>query len=83
MGERNVKARLGVVLAAVLLLAACETRSISNSGYAGRGNPAYRGELTEFEVLGIDVARPASDQEIAQQLDRRHKLALRQGETMM
>jgi hypothetical protein len=85
--------RLGwaALLAAVLLLCACETRSISNSGYAGdgrgsyggRGNPFYKGELSEFDLLGIDVSRPASDEEIAQQLAGHRKINLRRGATMM
>jgi hypothetical protein len=85
--------RLGwaALLAAVLLLSACETRSISDSGYAGdgrgyyggRGNPFYKGELTEFDLLGIDVSRPASDEEIAQQLADHRKISLRRGATMM
>lgn len=57
-----------VAVGAMLLLAACETRSISNAGYRGQGNPFYRGELTEFDVLGIDPARPVSDAEIANAL---------------
>ena len=37
----------------VLLLAGCETRSISDSGYRhGESNAYYRGELTEAEVIG-------------------------------
>jgi len=85
--------RLGwaALLAAMLLLPACDTRPISNSGYAGdgrgysggRGNPFYKGELTEFDLLGIDVSRPASDEEIAQQLADHGRVGLRKGGAMM
>jgi len=85
---------LAAVLAGVLVLCACETRSISNSGYAGdgardgyghasRGNPFYQGEINEFDVLGIDVSQPASDEEIARQLADHNKVGLRRGGAMM
>lgn len=77
------RVRLPALLFMVLLLAACETRSISNSGYAGRGNPLYRGELTEFDVLGIDPSRPAGDAEIARGLDRHARIALGKGARVM
>ncbi len=49
------------VVTLALALQACETRSISNSGYGagaggdqyarGRDNPFYQGELSEFDIL--------------------------------
>ena len=66
------------------LLAGCSTtRSISNSGYRGDdrslryGSPvnnsdpafAYRGELSEFDVLGIERGEAASEQDIQRALD--------------
>jgi hypothetical protein len=74
------------LVAAALMLAACQTRSISDAGYAGAGgrnNPFYRGELTEFDLLGIDPARPASDGDIAALLGQRHSVAPRRGGTVM
>jgi hypothetical protein len=74
------------VLAALLLLCGCETRSISDSGYnphGGRGNPFYSGELTEFDLLGIDVSKPASEEEIAEQLTKRQRVGLHRGGAMM
>ncbi len=64
----------GVLAAAsVLLLAGCQTRSISNSGYQPNpyygGYAAYRDELNEFDVLDIDRAQGISEQEISQALD--------------
>ncbi len=50
-----------------LLLAACETRSISNSGYYG-GNNGYRGELSEFDVLGVEASVNVTDADIASAL---------------
>ena len=82
---------LAALLGVAVLLAACAERSISDSGYAGggrgysgdRGNPFYKGELSEFDLLGIDVGRPASDEEIAQQLAEHHRIGLSRGATMM
>lgn len=84
---------VAAVLAAVFLLCGCAERSISDSGYAGngnrygygggRGNPFYQGEITEFDLLGIDVSRPASDEDIAQQLATHAKIGLRRGGAMM
>jgi hypothetical protein len=81
------------LLGLVVLLCGCETRSISNSGYVangsgyiangGRGNPFYAGELTEFDLLGIDVSRPATEAEIADQLAKRQKVGVRKGASMM
>jgi hypothetical protein len=88
--ESAMVRRLGVaaLLAVVLLLCGCAQRSISDSGYAGndyggRGNPFYQGEITEFDVLGIDVAQPASDEEIARQLAGHSRIGLRKGGAMM
>jgi hypothetical protein len=84
MGQGFVRrGQVVVLLAAMLLLAACETRSISNSGYGGYGNAFYRGELSEFDLLGVDPRRPASDDEIARQLDTHQKLALHKGDTLL
>jgi hypothetical protein len=74
---------LGAVL---LLLGGCATRSISDSGFnadRGSGNPFYRGELTEFDVLGIDRDKPVSEEEIAKELARRQKVALPKGGSLM
>src|SRR6266513_3950307 len=71
------------LIAACFTLAGCASeRSISNSGYRepgtmsypardGYSDPAfaYRGELSEFEVLGVDRAQTAFDEDIQQALD--------------
>ncbi len=78
---------MAAVIGAGLLLGGCETRSISNSGYpverGGAKNPFYSGELSEFDVLGIDPANPTTDEAIAQQLASHRKVALRKGAPIM
>jgi hypothetical protein len=88
MGQVSLQRfRAITLLGAVLLLGACETRSISNSGYAGagggRGNPFYRGELTEFDVLGIDLERPVGDDDIARSAAAYRRLVARKGSTIL
>src|SRR5215472_6507740 len=77
------------VLTCALLLGCTRVRSISDSaykkepGYCGNrpteADPAfaYRGELSEFDVLGITRGQATSESEIAEALDnaRRVKLA--------
>ena len=75
----------------VLALQGCGVRSISDSGYQaesqGRFRPAsnslYKGELTEFEVLGIASQTPASQEEINHSLEERQKLTLPKGSPIM
>lgn len=79
-------------LAALLLLslAGCGTRSISDSGYQGGywggrndGNRLYRGELSEFDVLGIDRGREIAEAEIEASADRRARPAIARGASVM
>lgn len=72
---------LPVLVAALVLLAGCESRSISNSGYPGRYRPAaiegaYAGELSEFDVLGVDAAESVTDADIAQALRTKNSVPL-------
>ena len=56
-----------------IVLSGCATqRSVSSSGYYpggnnGRGgdNPLYKGELSEFDVLGIDPGKEITEQDIS------------------
>jgi len=90
---RAGRAWVPVACMVMLLLGGCETRSISNSGYvapsryaygnANGGNPFYRGELTEFDVLGIDLNRPTRDEDITRETSAYHKIALRKGDAVM
>ncbi len=86
--------RLGAILVvgALLALSACQTRSISNSGYQGgggwgrpsAGNPFYAGELSPYDVLGLDPTRGASDAEIQAALTEiRQPLAIKRGSALM
>lgn len=74
--------RLSAVAALALLAAGCQTtRSISNSGYPeaprysryqtpqGDASFAYKGELSEFEVLGIQRDLVLTEEQIGQALD--------------
>ena len=63
------------LLALVLLLAGCETRSISDSGYRQpygwnrAPNPLYHGELTELDILGAAPRMDATEANIARALE--------------
>lgn len=74
---------LAVAIAvAVALAAGCSVRSIADSGYPGgrTGNPFYRGELTEFDVLGD---AEASDAEIARRLAAYRRPRLVKGSSIL
>lgn len=56
------KPSLLFLLLGTLLLASCATRSISDAGYPyapGDYNPLYRGELSDFDVVGRAAATTA------------------------
>lgn len=76
----------------LVALAACETRSISDSGYradtgyrSGKSgsNPLYRGELTAYDVLGVDTDKPISDDDIRKALTAKQPIAARKGSAVM
>jgi len=68
----------GIVVALAFTLTACNTRSISDSGFEGADYPSlgYRGELTEFEVLGIETRADISEADIAAELKLLQKAQL-------
>jgi hypothetical protein len=73
-------ASAALALALILLIAGCETRSISNAGYPGdRPNPFYRGELSEFDLLGIDAGTAPTEADIGKQFVPHTRLVLRRG----
>lgn len=86
-----------LLLAAFALMAGCTTtRSISKSGYhdpeagyqfAPRGSSdpgfAYRGELSEFEVLGVARDRHAFEEDIQQALANARPVKLKSGATLL
>lgn len=80
--------RLMVLLVAGLVLSACTVRSISNSGYQdrygyGRDNPLYQGELTEFDVLGIDLNKSISHDDIAREFAAYARPSVNRGSAVM
>jgi hypothetical protein len=60
----------GALVGLALALTGCETRSISDSGYNRDRyeSTGYRGELTEFDVLGVDNVSNVSDADITAEL---------------
>src|SRR5882672_3336287 len=79
-------------LAALLLLslAGCGTRSISDSGYRGGywggrsdDNRLYRGELSEFDVLGIERSQAIAEGEIQASLGARERPVIARGAAIM
>ena len=75
----------------VLFAAGCATRSISDSGYrkesaSGAVQAAssfYKGELNEFDVLGISLEAKNADEEIKRALDAKQRFALPKGSRVM
>jgi hypothetical protein len=76
-----------LAVAAMLSLSGCETRSISNSSYqanpGGGGNAFYHGELSAYDVLGLDPSRGASDEEIAKAFTTKQPISVRKGSALL
>ncbi|MFZ0931819.1 MAG: hypothetical protein WAN11_24690 [Syntrophobacteraceae bacterium] len=82
-----------VVLIAVLILAVsgCATRSISDSGYRSESgyrsqtssNPFYKGELSEFQILGISPETKITQEEINRAFESKQRLTLPKGSSIM
>jgi hypothetical protein len=77
---------------ALIALAGCASRSISDSGYqepywdgrAGAGaNPMYEGELSAYDVLGGDSTTDYSDADIQRALDAKRPILIKQGSPVM
>ena len=76
-------------LAVVLILSGCAMRSISDSGYKEGGyyghrddNPFYKGELSEFDVLGIEAGKEISEQDITTAATaKKERMTLRKGDS--
>lgn len=72
-------------------LVGCATRSISDSGYPSEPrygtrtstNPLYKGELSEFEVLGIDPQAKVTTEDIAKAFEQKQVLKLSKGSSIM
>jgi hypothetical protein len=85
---------LGMALMLSVVIGCRSTRSISNSappdtfGYAPRGTSAdpgfeYRGELNEFDVLGVDRSQVASEEEIGRALAQAARVELKPGSRVL
>ena len=81
---------LFLMLAGGLALAGCATRSISDSGYRSHGaygSSGYRGELSEFDVLGVtrqgNPAQPVTEEEIRQALDAAKPVKIKRGSSVL
>ena len=84
-----------LVLGVVVLAGCSTTRSISHSeyrestrGYFPRPNESdpgfeYKGELSEFDVLGITPGETASESEIRQALNSSKRVTLRPGDSIL
>lgn len=75
-----------LAVTALVCLTGCETRSISNSGYSGGayyGNSLYRGELSDFDVLGVDRDQSITEADIAKALDSPARVKLRKGSSIL
>ena len=70
-----------VLLLTALCLVACSTRSISDP-YDRDPNPFYRGELTEFQVLGIDQSAPSSERDL-REMSGTQPVRIRRGGTIL
>ena len=71
---------------ALVLLTGCETRSISDSGYRSGGhygNSLYQGELSDFDVLGVDRDQAISEADIGKALDSPGSVKLRKGSKVL
>jgi hypothetical protein len=88
IGLRGVIGR-GAVLGVLLALAACSTRSISdsgyqgNSGYRGAGNPFYKGELSAYDVLGVDSPAGFSDAAIRDAMVTKQRIVVPKGSAVL
>lgn len=79
-----------VVLIAIAV-GGCATRSISDSGYRAESgyrsqassNPFYKGELSEFEVLGINPEAKITQEEINKAFESKQRLTLPKGSSIM
>ncbi len=94
MRTRSIHLPRGLVVLIALVgvaLSGCATRSISDSGYRGESgymskgspNPFYKGELSEFQVLGIDPQARVTQEEIDRALESKQRLSLSKGASIM
>lgn len=79
------------VMLAALVFSGCATRSISDSGYRnasgyrteGSSNPFYKGELSEFEILGINSETKITQDEVSRAFESKQRLTLQKGSSIL
>ncbi len=90
--SRNVLRAVAIPMALVaLLVGGCSTRSISDSGYRDDydhwyrdpDSPFYKGELKEFDVIGINTEAKITQDEINQAFGSKQPLTLPKGSSIM
>lgn len=85
--ESRTLHRVILLIAVLVALSACATRSISDSGYRGDGrsgaNPFYRGELSAYDVIGVDLDRGIPEEEIRADLVARQPISIKKGSAIM
>lgn len=81
--------RVAAVVVMMAALAGC-ARSISDSGYRDCGGHAcagpsagYMGDLSAYEVLGLDINKGATDAEIQAALSAKQPISLKKGSPVM
>jgi hypothetical protein len=83
--------RLAVSVGLLALLFGCGQRPISDSGYyadsdrayGARSSPLYKGELSEFAVLGIEPGSGISEAEIREALAQKDRVVVPKGSSIM
>jgi hypothetical protein len=83
MSVQNMLRWLGCCLL-LLSAAGCGTRSIADSGYTpNSANRLYRGELSEFHVIGIDRNQAITQKDIETALAEKQHLSIPKGAALM
>ncbi len=80
-----------LAVAIVFAISGCATRSISNSDYRAEtgsryqpaSNPFYKGELSEFQILGINPEARITQDEINKALESKQRISLPKGSSIM
>jgi len=82
---------IALIVLIAIAASGCATRSISDSGYRpdsgyrsqDSSNPFYKGELSEFQVLGIDPEAKVTQEEINKAFESRQRITLSKGSSIM
>ncbi|MBI4595823.1 MAG: aminopeptidase, partial [Candidatus Tectomicrobia bacterium] len=80
-----------LIIIIALMVSGCAKRSISDSGYRSESgyrsqassNPFYKGELSEFQILGINPEAKITQEEINRALESKQRLTLPKGSSIM